>query len=148
MISFIWALSDFTADNGATRLVPGSHKWDRERTAERCDITQAVMPKGSVVIYYGSLLHGMGVNHASKPRTGLVSGFCVGWLRQEENQYLTCPPEVAKSLPVEVQQLLGYRSHSPILGWTEDRDPDHLLSEKADHEADGYETVQQEKQLV
>ncbi len=123
----MWAVSDFTAENGATRVIPGSHLWEREREATEEDIVQAVMPKGSVLVWLGSLLHGMGVNGTDAPRTGLVSAYSVGCLRQEENQYLSCPPEVAAELPGKVQQLLGYKAHSPILGWVEDRDWELLL---------------------
>ena len=98
VLSFIWAATDFTADNGATRVVPGSHKWAPDRVATKGEVVQALMPRGSVVVYLGSVLHGMGVNRTERPRTGLVSGFCVGWLRQEENQYLTYPAEVAATL--------------------------------------------------
>jgi len=140
LLGFIVAASDFTADNGATRLAPGSHLWPRDRTATDADVVQAVMPKGSAVAYLGSVLHGAGVNHTDEPRTGIVSGFAVGWLRQEENQYLSCPPEAASKLPPRVQQLLGYRAHTPILGWSEDRDPDLQLGpRKANHEAKGYD---------
>ncbi len=127
LVSLMWAVTDFTAENGATRLVPGSHLWESERKAKPEEEIQAVMPRGSLAIWRGNILHGMGVNHTDTPRTGLVGGFSVGWLRQEENQYLVCPPEKAQHLPERVQQLLGYKAHSPILGWVEDRDSDLLL---------------------
>ena len=127
MVSLMWAMTDFTAENGATRLVPGSHLWDNERKATSREEVQAVMPRGSLAIWRGAILHGMGVNRTDTPRTGLVGGFSAGWLRQEENQYLVCPPEKAQHLPERVQQLLGYKAHSPILGWVEDRDSKLLL---------------------
>jgi ectoine hydroxylase-related dioxygenase (phytanoyl-CoA dioxygenase family) len=148
VLSFIWALSDFTAANGATRVVLGSHKWSRGRAADVEDVEQAEMAKGSVLIYFGTVLHGMGKNITGTSRTGLVSGFSVGWLRQEENQYLTTPPEVAARLPLDVQQLLGYRAHSGILGVVLHRDPAHLLSDSRDVEASGHNTVKQHKQSV
>ena len=149
LVSMIWAASDFTAVNGATRLVPGSHEWPAERVATEDEIVQAVMPRGSAVVWIGSLLHGMGINRSDRPRTGIVSGFCVGWLRQEENQYLATPPDVAAELPEDVQRLLGYRAHSPILGWAEDRDPDLLLGPRMpDHDAEGYGQVEQDMQKV
>ena len=123
----MWAVSDFTEENGATRLVPGSHLWEREREATKGEVVQGAMSKGSVLVWLGTLLHGMGVNGTDTPRTGLVSAYSVGWLPQEENQYLACPPEVAAGLPEKVQQLLGYKAHSPILGWVEDRDWELLL---------------------
>ena len=93
---------DFTADNGATRLVQGSHQWPQDRVATEGEIVGAVMPRGSAVVWLGSVLHGMGITRSDRPRTGVVSGFCVGWLHQEENQYLATPPEVAATLPHDV----------------------------------------------
>ena len=140
LLSFIVAGSDFTPKNGATRLVPGSHTWARDREASEDDVVQATMPKGSAVVWLGSLLHGAGINQTDVPRTAIVSGYSVGWLRQEENQYLSCPPEAAGDLAPRVQQLLGYRAHTPVLGWSEDRDPDLLLGpRKANHDAVGYD---------
>ena len=127
LLSMIWAVSDFTAENGATRFARGSHRWEPERKACEADIIQAVMPKGSVAVWLGAVLHGMSVNYTDAPRTGMGSGYSVGWLRQEENQYVICPPDVAVTLPEKVQQLLGYQAHSPRLGWVEGRDSDLVL---------------------
>ena len=127
VLSMIWAVSDFTAENGATRLVRGSHLWEPERKATDADIVQAAMPKGSVAVWLGAVLHGMAVNYTDAPRTGMVSGYSVGWLRQEENQYVICPPDAAAALPEKVQQLIGYKAHSPRLGWVEGRDTELLL---------------------
>ncbi len=121
MVSCMVAATDFTAANGATRFVPGSHA-GAIAEADEASTVQAAMPKGSVALWYGSTLHGMSVNTTDAPRTGLVSGYSVGWLRQEENQYITVPPDVAAGMPDEVLKLLGYAAHSPILGWVGDRD--------------------------
>ena len=96
MINCMWAVDEFTAENGATNVVPGSHKWERvglipERVPLPDEITQGVMPAGSVLIYFGSLLHCGGANRTAKPRTGVVLSYCQGWLRQSENQYLAVP---------------------------------------------------------
>jgi Phytanoyl-CoA dioxygenase (PhyH) len=123
MLSFMVAGTDFTIANGATRFVVGSHAGAIADTdADESTTVQAAMPKGSVALWYGSTLHGMAINTTDVPRTGLVSGYSVGWLRQEENQYITVPPDVAATLPDDVQQLLGYAAHSPILGWVGERD--------------------------
>ena len=127
VLSAMWAISDFSADNGATRFARGSHLWETERKATDADIVQAVMPRGSVAVWRGAVLHGMSVNYTEAPRTGMVSGYSVGWLRQEENQYVICPPHVAVGLPERVQQLLGYQAHSPRLGWVEGRDSELVL---------------------
>ena len=137
LLSLIWAVSDFSAENGATRFARGSHLWEPERKATEADIVRAVMPKGSVAIWLGAVLHGMSVNYTDAPRTGMGSGFSVGWLRQEENQYVICPPDVAAALPEKVQQLLGYQAHSPRLGWVEGRDSD-LLLRRGDREYKSY----------
>jgi ectoine hydroxylase-related dioxygenase (phytanoyl-CoA dioxygenase family) len=135
MINCMWAVDEFTSENGATNVVPGSHKWERvglipEREPVQHEITQGVMPPGSVLIYFGSLLHCGGANRSAKPRTGVVLSYCQGWLRQSENQYLAVPLAVAKTLPERLQRLLGYFVHEPNLGQIEGRDPIELLQGK------------------
>ena len=113
----LWALTEFTADNGATRVVPGSQSWDWEDRAEPEQICQAVMSLGSVLLYTGSVIHGGGENTSSESRMGLNITYCLGWLRQEENQYLSCPPAIAKTLPDALQELLGYTMGNYALGY-------------------------------
>lgn len=113
----IWALTDFTEENGATQVVPGSHKWDEKRQAEPEEVCQAVMPRGSVLLYTGSVIHSGGENKSQAPRVGMNITYCLGWLRTEENQYLSCPPDVAKTLAPELQELLGYTMGSYALGY-------------------------------
>lgn len=116
-LNTIWALSDFTSENGATRIVPGSSNWDQDRTPEHPEIVQAVMPAGSVLIFTGNVLHGGGKNASSAPRIGLNINYCLGWLRQEENQYLSCPPEIARTLDPSLQDLIGYSMPNFALGY-------------------------------
>ena len=123
-----WAGTDFTRENGATRLVPGSHRWPPYREAEEHEVAQAEMPKGSAVFWLGGLLHGAGANHTDEPRTGIIFTLAVNWLATEENQYLAVPPAIARTLPERAQQLLGYRS-SPSLGCIAGRPSDNWLSE-------------------
>jgi len=114
-VEAMFALTDFTQANGATQVVPGSHLWDPERPAQPHEITQAEMPAGSALVYLGSTLHGGGANTTdSTRRRGMFFGFVVGWLRTEENTFLTVPIEAARTLPVRVQELLGYKSEGPI----------------------------------
>jgi len=135
MINCMWAVDDFTAENGATYLVPGSHKWPREqvidpdqmRLPQPHEITQGVMKAGSVLIYFGSLYHSGGNNMTQKPRRGAVISYCLGWLRQAENSYLAYSREEARAMPERLQRLLGYFVHSPNLGSVEGRDPIELL---------------------
>ena len=116
----LWALTDFTAENGATRCVPGSHKWDWKRRAEPDEMVQAEMAAGSVFLYSGSILHSGGENRAAESRLGLNLTYTLGWLRQEENQYLSCPPHIAKDLEPELQELLGYTQGNYALGYFTD----------------------------
>ena len=116
----MWALTDFTSRNGATHLVPGSHKWDWEQRAEPEQICQAEMSAGSVLLYSGSVLHSGGQNQSNAPRLGLNITYCLGWLRQEENQYLSCPPHIAKDLDPGLQELLGYTQGNYALGYFSD----------------------------
>lgn len=124
-LAIVWALTDFTLENGATRLVPGSHRWARERVAEESEVARAVMPKGSAALWTGKTLHGLAASR-DESRTSVTFVFMVDWLTTEENQFFAIPPEVAKGLPERAQQLIGYRA-SPALGWVSDRDPDNLL---------------------
>lgn len=118
----MWALSDFTTRNGATRIVPGSHRHPLVREADEKDICQAEMKKGSVLIYSGSVLHSGGENRTERTRAGLNITYSLAWLRQEENQYLSCPPHIARDLPQDLQELLGYTMGSYALGYYADPD--------------------------
>jgi len=113
-VSCMFALSDFTAESGATRVVPGSHKWDDfSRTAQDHEITQAIMPAGSALIYSGTVLHGGGANTTSTVwREGLHLSYLVGWLTPEEAGCIGIPEEIARTLTPLQQQLLGYRCYT------------------------------------
>ena len=116
----MWALTDFTAENGATRVVPGSHTWPWEQKATPDQVVQAAMSAGSVLLYTGTVLHSGGRNQASTSRLGLNITYCLAWLRQEENQYLSCPPHIACTLEPELQELLGYTQGNYALGYYSD----------------------------
>ena len=114
-VEAMFALTDFTLANGATQVVVGSHLWEPGRMPTDDEITHAEMPAGSALIYLGSTLHGGGANTTSdERRRGMFLGFVVGWLRTEENMFLTVPLEAARTMPVRVQELLGYKPHGPI----------------------------------
>jgi len=124
----MWAMNDFTEENGATRVVPGSNRWDDKLRLEEVDTVPAEMPKGSVLLYLGSLYHGGGANRSASPRRGINVGYTLSWLRQEENQYLACPPEVARELPESLAKLAGYQRGAYALGYYGDlRDPIEAL---------------------
>jgi ectoine hydroxylase-related dioxygenase (phytanoyl-CoA dioxygenase family) len=120
----MWAMSDFTDENGATRVIPGSHRWEDKLRPDPSETVGAAMPKGSVFIYVGSVYHGGGANRSDAHRLGINVGYTLAWLRQEENQYLACPPDVARELPVELAKLVGYSRAAYALGYFGDlQDP-------------------------
>ena len=113
----IWAISDFTKENGATQVCPGSLDWPDDYQATDEEIGYAEMPAGSVLIYSGGVFHGGGANVSNGDRVGINITYTLGWLRQEENQYLSCPPEIAKTLSPEIQTLIGYSMGGYALGY-------------------------------
>lgn len=115
-ISAMVALTDFTAENGATRVVPGSQDMREIATITDDQVAQAVMPRGSVLFYLGRAVHAGGKNNTDIPRTGLITTYSLGWLRQEENAYLTVPRDIADSYPDPIRRLMGYQAHGPALG--------------------------------
>ncbi len=126
ILSVMWAGTDFACDNGATRLVPGSHRWPETRVAEESEVATAEMPKGSAVFWLSRTLHGAGKSSVPGGRTGFFHSMIPNWFRQEENQYLAVPPEIASQLCEPALQLIGYRA-SRSLGWVKGRDIENLL---------------------
>ena len=113
----IWAITDFTEENGATQVVPGSTAWPDDRKAKPEEICQATMSAGSVLLYSGSVFHSGGENKSSSDRIGANLTYTLGWLRQEENQYLSCPPELVREYPTELQDMLGYTMGQYAMGY-------------------------------
>src|ERR1700727_8324 len=124
-VATMWAMTDFTEELGATRMVVGSHRWeDDPDDVDPALSSPAVMTKGSVLLYTGSVFHGGGANTAKTSRIGMNVGYSLGWLRQEENQYLACPPEIARTLPEGLLRLMGYQRGSYSIGYADDmREP-------------------------
>ena len=111
-VASIVALSDFTTDNGATLVIPGSHRWPYEKPLDYADTVPAVMPAGSALLYLGGTVHAGGNNRTERERRrGMHVSFCLGWLRTEENNYIAAPLEQARHYPPQVQALLGYNAH-------------------------------------
>ena len=152
--STVWAINDFTKENGATQVVPGSHKWHKDREPLPEEIAYAEMKAGSVFIYTGSVLHGGGTNVTEQPRLGVFLHYAPSWLRQEENQYLSCPPEVAKNFSPELRSLIGYSKGGYVLGFftdPEDKEgrlesvsPEKIFGESKDQ----YESLATPENLV
>ncbi|MGA7420581.1 MAG: phytanoyl-CoA dioxygenase family protein [Acidimicrobiales bacterium] len=120
----IWALTEFTEANGATRIALGSNTADDTQAFTQGDTEPAEMERGSVLLYSGSVNHGGGANRTDRVRIGLNITYNLAWLRQEENQYLGTPREIAQTLPVELLRLMGYTRGAYALGYIDDlRDP-------------------------
>ncbi len=128
----IWAMTDFTERNGATRVVPGSHLYEDKLQLKHEDTLPAEMEKGSVLLYTGAVYHGGGANQSDETRKGLNLTYAVSWLTQEENQFLSVPREIASTLPKPMQRLMGYARAAYALNYVDDlRDPLAVLDPKA-----------------
>jgi ectoine hydroxylase-related dioxygenase (phytanoyl-CoA dioxygenase family) len=124
----IWALTDFTAENGATRVIPGSHRYEDRLSFGEADTEPAEMEAGAVLFYTGALYHGGGANRSDRVRLGCNITYTAAWLRQEENQYLSVPREIARELPEPLLRLIGYARGAYALGYVDDvRDPIEVL---------------------
>ena len=154
IVNTMWALDDFTEENGATVVYPGSHTSTVDErgegrgrggavlvsggsegprraklnpAAEGRRAVQAVMPRGSVMFYRGSVLHGGGANRSERSRMGVILEYAAGWLRPQETHTLAVPPETVAGLEPRLQRLLGYGVHPPFIGYVDGRDPRRLL---------------------
>lgn len=116
----MWALTDFTAANGGTRIAPGTSTMADEDAA-LVVAAPAEMPRGSVLFYDGKVVHGGGANTTDAARMGVNITYAVGWVRQEENQYLACPPDVARTLPDDLLRVMGYQEGAFALGYVGDQ---------------------------
>ena len=124
----MWALTDFTESNGATRIVPGTHEADHSPEYGRhYDSIPAEMPKGSVLVWHGSLWHGGGANQTGARRVGIAMNYCAGWIRQQENQQLGIPLEKLRCFPTRLQQLCGLDIYRGLIGHIDKRRPSEVL---------------------
>ncbi len=124
----LWAMTDFTEENGATRVIPGSNKYEDKLRLAHEDTEPAEMEAGSALIYTGAIYHGGGANQSNETRYGLNLTYARSWLRQEENQYLSVPQDVARELPTPLLRLMGYARGAYALGYVDDlRDPIEVL---------------------
>ena len=134
LVNVIWPLTEFRADNGATRLWPNTHGGNATIVEpEEGDAgNPAAMSPGAALVFLGSTLHGAGANVSGEIRRGVVIGYSLGWLKPYENQWLAYPPEIARSFSPDLAGLIGYRQHRPNLGNYEGQCPSILLGDKAD----------------
>jgi ectoine hydroxylase-related dioxygenase (phytanoyl-CoA dioxygenase family) len=136
-VATIWPLDDFTTENGATVVIPGSHLWDdRLPTPQEGDAAEpAVMSRGSVLLFLGTLWHGGGANHSDRPRACVTAQYCAPWCRQQENFSLSVPRERVRQCSEHVQRMLGYSIHPPFMGFVDGMHPRRLLDEGVGVEA-------------
>jgi ectoine hydroxylase-related dioxygenase (phytanoyl-CoA dioxygenase family) len=124
----MWAITDFTEENGATRLCPGTHLADHSPDLlEHYDSIPAEMAKGGVLVWVGSLWHGGGANRTAERRVGIAMNYCAGYLRQQENQQLGIPLETARRFPRRLQELCGYSIYNGLIGHIDKQNPGKLL---------------------
>jgi ectoine hydroxylase-related dioxygenase (phytanoyl-CoA dioxygenase family) len=124
----MWALTDFTDENGATRIIPGSHKRDHSPIyGRRYESVPAVMKRGSVMIYDGALWHGGGANRTPARRVGVAMNYCAGFIRQQENQQLGIPLEIVRGFSPRLKELVGFSTYHGLIGHIDRRTPDAVF---------------------
>jgi len=119
----MWAVDDFTTENGATLLLPGTHLISDSEPPADVRPVSAEMPAGSVMLWDGSLFHAGGTNHTDVARLGVTVIYCRAWLRQQENQFVGIPPSLVKTLPIKLQKLVGYWVVNNLLGYIDNGSP-------------------------
>ena len=130
----MWAITDFTEANGATRIIPGSHLRDHSPDVTKpYDTIPAEMPRGSVLVWDGALWHGGGANDSDGRRTGIAMNYCAGYIRQQENQQLGIPREIARTFGPRLRELVGYGVYHALIGHIDKRSPAILLDDDGDH---------------
>jgi ectoine hydroxylase-related dioxygenase (phytanoyl-CoA dioxygenase family) len=138
----LWAMTDYTSENGATRIVPSSHLTGAGQKYPPEAGIPAEMKKGSVLFYTGKIYHGAGENRSDKVRQALNITYAVGWVRQEENQYLATPPRVARTLPDDLLKLMGYQCGCFAMGYVRDfEDPLAYIKGSNDRRSAGFNAL-------
>jgi phytanoyl-CoA dioxygenase PhyH len=124
----IWAITDFTADNGATVVIPGSHRWDDRKPTDADEHVSVVMPAGSVVFFLGTLWHGGGANDThDQRRLAVTAQYCQPWLRPQEAFTLSTPPATVRAVSENIRRMLGYSIHPPFMGMVDGMHPKRIL---------------------
>jgi ectoine hydroxylase-related dioxygenase (phytanoyl-CoA dioxygenase family) len=151
-VSAFWAIDDFTADNGPTEIIPGSHKWGGDApiganfydafvngktvpVEDHPDLQQVIMPAGSLMLTPGTLWHRGGANNSQASRLAITPQYCVAWGRQMESMLLSVPPHVVAQYPERIQQLLGYSIHPPFMGHVNGTHPSRVLRQFTKHDS-------------
>lgn len=127
LVNFIWPLTPFTTDNGATLIWPGSHGMRFESDAGEVPAIAAEAHPGDAIVFLGSTLHGAGANRSRGVRRGIIISYCLGWLKPYENPWLAYPPEIARTFSRPLSELAGYVQHRPNLGNFEGQCPSVLF---------------------
>jgi len=123
VVNSMWAYDDFTEANGATRIIPRSHRRPSAAVPDDATTIPLEMPAGSVVFYPGTVLHGGGANRTDRSRLGVILEFCAAWIRPQENHILGVPKSVVRQLPERLQELLGYNVYPVFVGNVDGRHP-------------------------
>ena len=123
----IWAIDNFTEENGATVVIPGSHHWGDDRTGQRAEAIPAVMPAGSVIFFLGTTWHGGGQNQSNDARFAVTHQYCEAYMRQQENYLLELSKDTVRDLSPELQALIGYSIYPPFMGMVDGKHPLRLL---------------------
>lgn len=131
VVNVVWPLTTFTADNGGTRIWPGSHLRQGETSLAEAEAVSPDLAPGDALMFLGSTLHGGGANRTLVPRRGIIVSYCLGWLKTFENMWLTYPPDTARAFPPALRDLVGYRRHRPNLGSYDGQCPSVLFDDEA-----------------
>lgn len=127
ILNSMWAVDDFTRENGATFFWRGSHRWEDRSPASDATREYAEMPAGSVMLYTGTLLHGGGANTTAAPRLGVLIEYVASWLRQQETHTVVMPPDRAGEMPERLQELAGYSIRPPFVGYVDGLHPRRFI---------------------
>ena len=124
----IWAIDDFTADNGATDIIPASHLWG-ERRPDPAERQPVVMPAGSCVFFVGTLWHAGGANRSQQARLAVTAQYCEPWVRPQEAFTLSMTRDTVRAVSEDIRRMLGYSIHPPFIGQVDGMHPKRLLDE-------------------
>lgn len=143
----MWAITDFTKENGATRIVPSSHLRPSVPAmgADNDEWIPAEMPAGSVMIYDGALWHGGGHNRSKETRVGIAMNYCAGYLRQQENQQLGIPRAIQKRFSPRLRELVGYGVYRGLIGHIDKRPATQLLDDFDEYDAATWRSADKKK---